>query len=191
MKKEKTNSSQKILETAFHCLSTRGYANVSMRDIANEANVALSQLNYYYKNKEGLVTEVIKVMIFQYLNEIEEQLKAAIKREEKLTSLIGYFNYLIRKKPELFKIFVDFTAQSLWIPAFAKQLKNLFDDIVEIIEKNILLEMDNSTALHDYSEKTIARFVLGALYGTSVQIMLGSDEENAYESLTIVEKILC
>lgn len=59
---EKFTQSQKILDTAFKCISERGYANVSLRDIANEAGVVLSQLHYYYKNKEGLFTEVIKVM---------------------------------------------------------------------------------------------------------------------------------
>lgn len=189
IKKDKANSSQKILKTAFHCLSTRGYANVSMRDIANEADVALSQLNYYYKNKEGLFTEVIKVMIHQYLNDIEEKLKATIRMEEKMTSLVGYFNDLIRKKPELFRLFVDFTAQSLWLPTFAKQLKNLFDDLTEMVEKNILSGMEIGKNTHEYSAKTIARFILGALYGISVQIMLGSDEENTNAALNLVEEL--
>jgi len=67
-KSEKISQSKKILQTAYQCLSTRGYANVSMRDIADEAGVALSQLNYYYKNKEGLFTEVVKMMMNQYLH---------------------------------------------------------------------------------------------------------------------------
>lgn len=42
-----TNPAQKILLAAYDCLSTRGYANVTMRNIADEAGVALSQLTYY------------------------------------------------------------------------------------------------------------------------------------------------
>ena len=189
-KKEKADSSQKILKTAFRCLSTRGYANVSMRDIANEAGVALSQINYYYKNKEGLFTEVVKVMIQQYLYEIEEELKSTVRMEEKMTSLIGYFSNLIRKKPDFFKLFVDFTAQSLWLPYFAKQLKNLFNDLTEMIEKNVLSGIENGEIKKEYSSKTIAKFILGALYGISVQIMIGSDEQNTYESLDMIESIL-
>jgi len=188
--KEKADSSQKILKTAFRCLSTRGYANVSMRDIANEAGVALSQINYYYKNKEGLFTEVVKVMIQQYLYEIEEELKSTVRMEEKMTSLIGYFSNLIRKKPDFFKLFVDFTAQSLWLPYFAKQLKNLFNDLTEMIEKNVLSGIENGKIKKEYSSKTIAKFILGALYGISVQIMIGSDEQNTYESLDMIESIL-
>ncbi len=51
-KTDKTSPSQKILNTAFECLSIRGYANVSIRNIADEAGVALGQMTYYYRNKE-------------------------------------------------------------------------------------------------------------------------------------------
>jgi len=43
---KKANQSERILQTAFECISSKGYANVSMRDIADEAGVALSQLMY-------------------------------------------------------------------------------------------------------------------------------------------------
>jgi AcrR family transcriptional regulator len=68
---EETNVSQaqKILNAAFKCISERGYANVSLRDIADEAGVVLSQLNYYFKNKEGLFKEIVKTLARQYLHE--------------------------------------------------------------------------------------------------------------------------
>jgi len=187
---EKTSQSQKILQTAFQCLSTRGYANVSMRDIADEAGVALSQLNYYYKNKEGLFTEVVKMMMHQYLHEVEEKLKSTKNTKEKIASLVKYFNELIRKNPELLRLFIDFTAQSLWLPSFRRQLKNLFADLSEMIEKSILAGTVINKNLREYSSRSVAKLVLGALYGTSIQIMLDSDEDKAFDSLNLVGMIL-
>jgi AcrR family transcriptional regulator len=187
---EKTSQSQKILQTAFQCLSTRGYANVSMRDIADEAGVALSQLNYYYKNKEGLFTEVVKMMVHQYLHEVEEKLKSTKNAKEKIASLVKYFNELIRKNPELLRLFIDFTAQSLWLPSFRRQLKNLFADLSEMIEKSILAGTVINKNLREYSSRSVAKLVLGALYGTSIQIMLDSDEDKAFDSLNLVGMIL-
>ncbi|MHB8172534.1 MAG: TetR/AcrR family transcriptional regulator [Thermincolia bacterium] len=189
-KTTKTNQSQRILLTAFQCLSTRGYANVSMRDIADEAGVALSQLNYYYKNKEGLFTEVVKMMMHQYLLELDDKLKSVTNNKEKITSLVKYFNELIRKKPELLRLFIDFTAQSLWLPHFRKQLKNLFDDLSEIIEKNVLVGTVINGSLQKSSSKSVAKLVLGALYGTSIQIILDSEENHDFESLNLVGMIL-
>jgi len=187
---EKTSQSQKILQTAFQCLSTRGYANVSMRDIADEAGVALSQLNYYYKNKEGLFTEVVKMMMHQYLHEVEEKLKSTKNTKEKIASLVKYFNELIRKNPELLRLFIDFTAQSLWLPSFRRQLKNLFADLSEMIEKSILAGTVINKNLREYSSRSVAKLVLGALYGTSIQIMLDSDEDKAFDSLNLIGMIL-
>lgn len=187
---EKSSQSQKILQTAFQCLSTRGYANVSMRDIADEAGVALSQLNYYYKNKEGLFTEVVKMMMHQYLHEVEEKLKSTKNTKEKIASLVKYFNELIRKNPELLRLFIDFTAQSLWLPSFRRQLKNLFADLSEMIEKSILAGTVINKNLREYSSRSVAKLVLGALYGTSIQIMLDSDEDKAFDSLNLIGMIL-
>ena len=85
-KTNKEDTSVKILNTAFECLSANGYANVSMRDIADKAGVALSQLAYYYKNKEKLFSEVINMMMDQYLSEIEATLKTASNATSALSS---------------------------------------------------------------------------------------------------------
>ena len=53
--KKKDNQYELILQTAFECISTKGYANVSMRDVAEKARVALSQITYHYKNKDVTV----------------------------------------------------------------------------------------------------------------------------------------
>lgn len=189
-KTDKENPSEKILMTAFECLSSRGYANVSMRNIADEAGVALSQLTYYYKNKENLFTEVINMMIHQYLHEIEDNLESATDAKEKFASLVRFFKQLIRDKPKLLRLFIDFTAQALWIPSFGEQLNSLFNDLTEIIERNLLLDTKINKSSPGHSSKSVAKLILGALFGTSIQIILSSDKENVFESLNLAESIL-
>jgi len=147
-------------------------------------------LNYYYKNKEGLFTEVVKMMMHQYLHEVEDKLKSTQNTKEKIASLVKYFNELIRENPELLRLFIDFTAQSLWLPSFRRQLKKLFADLSEMIEKSISVGTVMNKNMHEYSSKSVAKLVLGALYGTSIQIMLDSDEDKAFDSLNLVGMIL-
>jgi len=189
-KTDKENTSEKILMTAFECLSSRGYANVSMRNIADEAGVALSQLTYYYKNKEKLFTEVISMMMDQYLNEIEATLKSTIDAKDKIASLVRFFKELIRDKPNLLRLFIDFTAQALWIPSFREQLDSLFNAITEIIERNLSIDETVLKNSMGYSPKSIAKLIFGALFGTSIQIILGSDQDSAFESLHLAENLL-
>jgi AcrR family transcriptional regulator len=190
-KTDKTNPSDKILITAFECLSTRGYANVSMRNIAEEAGVALSQLTYYYKNKEKLFLEVINMMTLQYLHEIEGNLESVTSEKEKLASLVRFFKELLRDKPNLLKLFIDFIAQALWLPSFRKQLDSLFHELTEIIERNLLTDPKIKQRYLEYSPQTVAKLILGALLGTSIQIILGSDQEDsAFDSLNLAESLL-
>ena len=186
----KVNPSERILLTAFECLSTRGYANVSMRNIADEAGVALSQLTYYYKNKENLFTEVINMMMDQYLKEIKSTLESTTDVKDKIASLVKFFKELIRNKHDLLRLFIDFTAQALWVPSFREQLDSLFNDLTEIIERNLPTDTIVNRNSLGYSPKSIAKLLFGALFGTSIQIILGSDRDSAFESLNLAESLI-
>jgi AcrR family transcriptional regulator len=189
-KTDKTGPSEKILNTAFECLSTRGYAAVTMRNIADEAGVALGQVTYYYKSKENLFLEVINMMIHQYLSEIEQKLESATGKKQKFNALMAFFKELLQDNPSLFRLFIDFTAQALWIPSFREKVNSLFERLAEIIEKNLMLNADKSSWKSDYSPRSVAKLILGALYGTSIQLMLSSDSDVSFEPLDLAESLL-
>ncbi|ETA80627.1 TetR/AcrR family transcriptional regulator [Youngiibacter fragilis] len=187
---KKGNQSERILQTAFECISSKGYANVSMRDIADEAGVALSQLTYHYKNKDGLLTEVIKMMIQEYLIEVEEHLRKGVTPKEKLSDLITYFQEVLEENPRLFKMFYDFTSMSLWSAQFSNLLRNLFENLVNLIEKYVLDDIPLKSNLRTYTPKSIARMLLGAMFGTAIQVILDPQEKKLPEALNAIELLL-
>lgn len=187
---KKANQSERILQTAFECISSKGYANVSMRDIADEAGVALSQLTYHYKNKDGLLTEVIKMMIQEYLIEVEEHLRKGVTPKEKLSDLITYFQEVLEENPKLFKMFYDFTSMSLWSEQFSNLLRNFFENLVNLIEKYVLDDIPLKSNLRTYTPKSIARMLLGAMFGTAIQVILDPQEKKLPEALNAIELLL-
>jgi AcrR family transcriptional regulator len=50
---------QRILEAAFNCLVVRGYASLSVRDIAKDAGVNHALISYYFGGKDRLVIAVL------------------------------------------------------------------------------------------------------------------------------------
>jgi AcrR family transcriptional regulator len=68
-----------------------------MRDIADAAGVALSQLNYHYKNKEGLFIEVINLTIENYLKELECYLNVGISPQKKCPIYFYILGKCLRK----------------------------------------------------------------------------------------------
>ena len=53
-----TTSREKIILSAGYLFGEKGYDGVSVRDIANAANVNSALIGYYFRGKEGLLTEV-------------------------------------------------------------------------------------------------------------------------------------
>ncbi|MBZ4664604.1 MAG: AcrR family transcriptional regulator [Caloramator sp.] len=180
--KDKQNQSEKILLAAYNCISSRGYANVSLRDIADEAGVALSQLSYYYKNKEGLFKEVIKMMTQKYLLEIDKCLKKESTPQARLNSLIIYFRDMLKYNSELFKLLCDFISMAIWSVSFRGLIINLFRELAAMIEKYILNNI-SMKGLEEYSSKSLSRMILGAMLGTAIQVLLDSEEDALPEAL--------
>ncbi|TCK93451.1 TetR family transcriptional regulator [Natranaerovirga hydrolytica] len=170
------NQSDKILLAAFRCIASKGYANVSLRDIANEAGVVLSQLNYYFKNKEGLLTELIRMMVKNYLTEIENCLKIEKNPKKRAILLIKYFQRSIKKNPENFKVLYDFTQMALWSNTFKGLMKDLYKDLSKLIEKYLFADI-NKEELKEHSPSSLSRFIVGAMLGTTMQVLIDDEED--------------
>lgn len=54
---------KRILETAVRLFAERGFKRVTVRDICNEAGANVASVNYHFRDKLGLYTEVIRAAI--------------------------------------------------------------------------------------------------------------------------------
>lgn len=187
--KEK-NQAQKILNAAYTCISSKGYANVTLREIASKAGVVLSQLNYYFGNKEGLFIEVIKMTIEKYMCEIKKVLSKGETAKEKLSSLVDFFKEILNKEPGLFRIWYDFTGLSIWSSSFNELLKKLFDDIAELIEENIFSKTTLGVNFKGYTSKSIARMILGSIFGVAIQMILDPEQKEIPDAMDAIRIIL-
>jgi AcrR family transcriptional regulator len=187
--KQDHHQSQLIINAAYKHISQRGYANVSLREIADEAGVVLSQLSYYYKNKEGLLIEVVRMTARQYMVEIEEILKVGTGSQEKMSDLVKYFQNMLITNPNLFRLLFDLTNMSMWSNTFRNILNELFDDLADLIVKYVLVDNTALAKIGYSSTKTLAQVIFGSLFGTSIQILLNPDDKDLYKAMNLVEFI--
>ncbi len=96
----KSIETKKIIVKAYEKLFYyKGYADTSIRDIANEANIPFSNIYYYYKNKKEMAYDLIDKISAQHLEIINEQLNvsAALSTSIELRQIYGIiasnFNY--------------------------------------------------------------------------------------------------
>jgi AcrR family transcriptional regulator len=184
------DSKIRILAAAFTCISTKGYANVSMRDIAEEAAVVLSQLNYYYKNKEGLFIEVVRSVKQEYLHNIENNLQEMATNQEKISFLVKYCQKVIREDPYIYRLLLDFFSMAMWSKSFKQEFKVFFKEISDVIGTYIVHDCSINQNSKNYSPSQITRLIIAATFGIAMQHIADPENEEILDGLDIIQSII-
>jgi TetR/AcrR family transcriptional regulator len=94
--REKLRQRQEILEVALRLFSDKGYHNVSMHEIAAEAEFAIGTLYKFFRNKEDLYKALIMKVSDRFHGALTEVIKGNAQEIEKLRAYV-------RVKAELFR----------------------------------------------------------------------------------------
>lgn len=185
-----TGQKELILSAAYRCLTTKGYANSSLRDIADEAGVALSQLNYYFKSKDGLFIEVIRGRFQDYLRETRDTLSRHQLLPSKLPALVRYFQSTLTKQTDLFRLLYDFTSRALWTESFKNLISGMLHEFGNMIEGCIASDAQLGERLRPYSPRRFASLILSVLFGTAMQAALDPEDPSPADTLKAFELVL-
>ncbi|NLJ79824.1 MAG: TetR/AcrR family transcriptional regulator [Firmicutes bacterium] len=180
---------EKILDAAYRCLAKDGYAQTSLRQIAAEAGVAVSQISYHYQNKEGLLLAVVARVAQNYHHYMQGYLKPTMTPEEKGEQFILLYQKVLREDPELFRVLYDLAGLALWSEPFRQRVRDVFAGIMDQITKEVFTEELLRRLDYDYTSATLASMFFGALFGIGVQALLEPENKaipNSLGALTVV-----
>lgn len=94
--REKLRQRQEMLATALDLFSQKGYHNVSMHEIAAQAEFAIGTLYKFFQNKE----ELYKALVLELCDEFEDSIMRAIEQpQDEVEKLRSY----VRAKTEVFR----------------------------------------------------------------------------------------
>ena len=82
-----TNTEQKIIEAGKIVFLKKGFEPVMMKDIADEANISRTSLNYYFRSKDRLFNIVLE----QLVDVFATRLLKILDNNESLEKNIDYF----------------------------------------------------------------------------------------------------
>jgi AcrR family transcriptional regulator len=85
----------KILDVASSLFASKGYAAVSMRDIAMAVQVTPANLYYHFKDKEHLIRETLTYVFFERMAPTQSLLAQRVSAVERLEMFITWFTRLI------------------------------------------------------------------------------------------------
>ena len=185
MNTQRENSRDKILDAAFRLLSKKGYANVSMRDIAAEAQVALGLLTYHFRTKENLFTALASKLVSTCFDDVVREMERGKDEEERMHLLSEYFKKILVERPDVMKIFLDFSIQAMWNRSFRFQVTYLFNKLAELIRDDVLSKKpsEDSPVLGKYGAEAVSKVILGSLYGTAFQVLLAGKSQKELDEI--------
>lgn len=102
MKEEELSTEDKILLAASKVFTEKGFSGTRTRDIAEEAGINVALLNYYFRTKEKLFEQVMKVkiiLLFGQIIPIITNEKTTLEEKIDLAS-VKYFE-ILTKNPNL------------------------------------------------------------------------------------------
>jgi AcrR family transcriptional regulator len=175
--RSKNDTSQRILSAAFKCISTKGSASVSLRDIADEAGVALSQLNYYYDNRETLFAAVLRGMKQEYVSNVEVKMASFSTLREKAHFLIRYNQELLITNQRLYRAFLDFFGLAMWSKSFKKEMNGFLNDLSRVIESQIDPLTTGKAGSVQHSPAVLATMILGTTFGIAMQYLMNPERQ--------------
>lgn len=132
-----TDISDRIMASAARCLAERGYARTSLRDIAREAGVALSQLHYYFGSKQQLVDAVRRACLGSYAAELRQRLERVAEGEGgTLAAMLEAFHDSVRSNPALFRLCLELRLVAA-SEAAAEQVRAIHRDLVDLLAQHL------------------------------------------------------
>lgn len=102
MMRKELDTEQKIKEAAAKLFTKKGYAATKTRDIAEEAGINLSLLNYYYRSKEKLFNLIMAEKIQQFFGiMIPVITDEALDLEVKIERFVSKYIEVLTENPDL------------------------------------------------------------------------------------------
>jgi TetR/AcrR family fatty acid metabolism transcriptional regulator len=172
-----------IISAAYSAIAKKGYAQVSMRDIALEAGVNKSILHYYFKDKDELILKVFHSLHDKFLEIIREAAALPTNIEEKFTVGFREFLKFTEEKPKWFIVTMELVIQLVRRPESKKEVISLYKEIKGALA-DALLETKQRGEIHvDVDEDILASLIIAVVNGLALQFIVdhkATDFSQAY-----------
>lgn len=149
--REKIRHKAEILQASLNLFSRKGFHNVSMQDVAAEAEFAVGTLYNFFESKEQLFTDLLNDCADKIYQTLWPILQAQLPENEKIRAFIKAHGKLVEDNIEFIKLYVSEYGTLTTVPKTAtekaEQTKADFyakieDTIKSGIRKNIFRSID-------------------------------------------------
>ncbi len=144
--REKNKHKEEILEAALRLFSEKGFHNVSIQEIAEEAEFGVGTLYNFFESKEQLFVELMKAGIEKSGQLLIPILDSNEEEEKKLSEFIQAHVDLIESNIELIRLFISQYGKTTIVKPIPKNMSiNLKVIVTEKLESIIRTGIQKQT----------------------------------------------
>lgn len=137
----KSNTEQRIIETAKSVFIEKGYAETSMSDIAAKAGINRPALHYYFRTKDKMFEAVFADLVLSFIPSIQEVIFCDAPLEERIAKVTDIYFDTMLSNPSLPMFAVrEVQRDAAHMVATAKKLET--GVYMEKIRDHLLWEME-------------------------------------------------
>ena len=161
-----------IIRAASRAVARKGYAQVSLRDVAEGAGVPKSLLHYYFKDKNQLMEALLRFLNRRYVKIIERVARLPLSTSEKLERGFEEFQKFTAREPKWMLILLDLLVQAVHRPESKKEAYSLYEEVTGIIVDVLRKEKEAGGARGEIDEAVMSSLIVATLIGLGVLFIL-------------------
>jgi AcrR family transcriptional regulator len=164
-----------ILEAFRTCAVRKGLERASLRDVAEEAGLPVSNLHHFFENRDEMVSELEKQIIGGIIEDLETEFGREADPQKRLRRSIDFLFSPRAQKLEDGSLYYDFWSLAHRSRRLRRTFRNQIRDQRELFIEQFF-EADGFSALSHAEAKEIANIMLALVEGTFY--ILDMDGEN-------------
>jgi AcrR family transcriptional regulator len=158
---------QQILKAAFSCFSLRGFDNVTMDEVAREANLSKGAVYWYFKSKDDLIAALCE----SWCNQNHQTLShmAAERPLEQLMHDFPSFIFTDSGVKEQYKIFFQLWARSTENAELRQRLAAMYAELCQVGSDLIRTAIDREILKPSIDPDGLSRMLASTFDGLLIQ----------------------
>jgi AcrR family transcriptional regulator len=173
-----------ILDATCRVMAQKGFAQISMNDIATEANEHKSLLFYYFKNKDQLFLELFHYLSRKYVDMISDIVELPINFDQKLTRGINTFHQFMVDEPKWFLMVLELIVHSTHQPENKSEVLTLYNQLMGLIRSGFEEARNSKEIKRKFNDDVVSSLIISTLIGLGVLNVLdnqATDFPKAYQ----------
>ena len=122
-----------IADSAIEALKELGYANTSLRDIAEKCDLSLGMLHYYFEDRSQLIIYCVRIYKRDFVRNITEALEVAEGRDEVIDAFSEALTASIFDDEMTHRLWYDIQNQAMFDETFRPVVAEIEEMLVGIV----------------------------------------------------------